>query len=102
MQVFKTYFKLMKKKSTALILYGIMFIAITLFVTFFVLRDNSKEFSISRVPVLLINNDGENEFVEAFTSYLEGYVKFIEVEDSEGARKDALFYHEVNYVLTIP
>ena len=102
MQVFKTYFKLMKKKSTALILYGIMFIAITLFVTFFVLRDNSKEFSISRVPVLLINNDGENEFVEAFTSYLEGYVKFIDIEDSEGARKDALFYHEVNYILTIP
>ena len=102
MQVFKTYFKLMKKKSTALILYGIMFIAITLFVTFFVLGDNSKEFSISRVPVLLINNDGENEFVEAFTSYLEGYVKFIDIEDSEGARKDALFYNEVSYILTIP
>ena len=102
MQVFRTYFKIMKKQLASLILYGIMFIAITLLITFFIIRDNSKDFTVSRVPVLLINNDGDNEFVEAFTSYLEGYVKFIDVEDSDGARRDALFYHEVNYILTIP
>lgn len=102
MQVFRTYFKIMKKQLVSLILYGIMFIAITLLITFFIIRDNSKEFAVSRVPILLINNDSDNEFIDAFTSYLEGYVKFIEVEDRDGARRDALFYHEVNYILTIP
>lgn len=102
MPVFKTYFKIMKKQLTGLILYGIMFITITLMVTFFIIRDSSKEFAVSRVPILLINNDGDNEFIEAFTSYLDGYVKFMDVEDSDDARRDALFYHEVNYILTIP
>jgi ABC-2 type transport system permease protein len=102
MQVFRTYFKIMKKQLTSLVLYGFMFIAITLLITFLLIRDNSKDFTISKVSVLLVNNDGENEFTKAFKSYLEGYVKYIDVEDSEGARKDALFYHEVNYILTIP
>ena len=66
MPVFKTYFKIMKKQLTGLILYGIMFITITLMVTFFIIRDSSKEFAVSRVPILLINNDGDNEFIEAF------------------------------------
>lgn len=102
MQVFRTYFKIMKKHMLSLFLYGIMFIAITLLVTFQIFRDDNKEFAVSKVPILLINNDGDNEFVEAFITYLEGYVKYIDVEDSEGARKDALFYHDVYYILTIP
>ena len=43
-----------------------MFIAITLLVTFQIFRDDNKEFAVSKVPILLINNDGDNEFVEAF------------------------------------
>lgn len=102
MPVFKTYFKVMRKQLIGLILYAVMFISITLAVTFFILRDNKKEFSISKVPILLINEDGDNEFLEAFTSYLKDYVNYIDVENNEQARKDALFYHEVNYILTIP
>ncbi|NLK99107.1 MAG: ABC transporter permease [Clostridiales bacterium] len=102
MPVFRTYFKIMKKQLVGLILYGIMFIAITLLITFFIIRDNSKEFTVSRVPILLINNEGDNEFIEAFTSYLEGYVEFIDVDDSDEAGRDALFYNEVKYILTIP
>lgn len=102
MQVFRTYFKIMKKQLASLILYGIIFIAITLLITFLLIRDNSKDFTISRVSILLVNNDGENEFTKAFTNHLERHVKFVDVEDNEGARKDALFYHEVDYILTIP
>ena len=102
MQVFKTYFKIMKKQLATLLIYGVMFITITLVITFALLRDKSNDFSVSKVPVLLINNDGDNEFIDAFTTYLEGYVEYIDIDDSEEARKDALFYHEVNYILIIP
>jgi ABC-2 type transport system permease protein len=102
MQVFKTYFKIMKKQLSSLSIYGVMFIAITLIVTSFLFKDNIQEFSVSKVPILFINNDGNNEFIDAFKTYLEGYVDYIDVEDSDRARKDALFYHEVNYILTIP
>lgn len=102
MQVFSTYFKIMKKKLVSLILYGVMFIGITLIITFALIRDNSDNFSVTKVPVLLINQDEDNEFIDAFTSYLEDYVEYIDVRDDEGARKDALFYNEVHYILTIP
>jgi ABC-2 type transport system permease protein len=92
----------MKKQLSSLSIYGVMFIAITLIVTSFLFKDNIQEFSVSKVPILFINNDGNNEFIDAFKTYLEGYVDYIDVEDSDRARKDALFYHEVNYILTIP
>lgn len=102
MQVFKFYFKIMKKQLLSLMIYVVMFASITLIITFSLIRGKSDSFTVSKVPVLLINNDGDNEFINAFTSYLEGYVKYIDVDNNEEARKDALFYHEVNYILTIP
>ena len=102
MKVFKTYFKLMKKQSLALVLYGIGFVGIFLIITFSIIRSNTDGFAVSKVPMLIINNDEENEFIESFRSYLENYVEYIDVKDDEGARKDAFFYHEINYILTIP
>ncbi len=102
MQVFKTYFKIMKKQLVTLVLYGIMFVGITLLITTSIIRQDSDKFEVKRVPVILINNDTENEFLEAFTSYLENYVKYADVKDNEEARKDALFLQKVHYILTIP
>lgn len=102
MQVFSTYFKIMKKKLVSLILYGIMFVGITLIITFALIKGNSDDFSVTKVPVLLINQDEDNSFIDAFMYYLEDYVEYINVKDDEGARKDALFYNEVHYILTIP
>ena len=100
MQVFRTYFKIMKKHMLSLFLYGIMFIAITLLVTFQIFRDDNKEFAVSKVPILLINNDGDNEFVEAFITYLEGYVKYI---DAEIVMAERMHYSIMMYtILTIP
>lgn len=102
MQVFKTYFKIMKKQMLSIVLYGIMFVSITLIITFSIFRQDNSTFNVKKVPILLINNDDDNEFIESFKFYLEDYVENIDVKDDEKARKDALFHNEVHYILTIP
>lgn len=102
MQVFKIYYKLMKKHMLSIILYGILFLGIMAIITFTVILQDGGKFNVKKVPILLVNNDEENEFINSFRSYLSNYVEFIEVKDDEDARKDSLFHHEIHYILTIP
>lgn len=102
MQVFKTYFKIMKKQLTSILLYGLMFLLITLFVTSLLVKENNDKFNITKVPVIVINKDSNSGFVGGFMNYLEQYVTFEDVGEDEEARNDALFNRKIEYILTIP
>lgn len=102
MKVFSLYFKLMKKYLISIILYGLLF-ALLMFITVFnIIRKDEDKFGVEKVPILLANNDEDNEFIDSFKAYLENYVEFKNIKNDEEAVKDALFYHEVQYILTIP
>ncbi len=104
MQVFKTYFKVMRKQMTAVLLYGAMFLVLNIFLTFAVFNKESStpQFKTSKVPVLLVNEDSNSSLIENFTAYLKKYVNFKQIGEGEKAKKDALFSGEVSYILTIP
>ncbi len=104
MQVFKTYFMIMKKQWLPLLLYAVMFLTISIILIFAVFnKENSTpQFTTSRVPVLLINEDTQSPLIENFTTYLEKYVAFQTIGESEKARRDALFSRKISYILTIP
>lgn len=102
MQVFKTYFKIMKKRLVPLILYGVMFLAITIIITMAIFRDNSKKFSTTKVPAVVVNEDQGSSFTDSFLTYLERYVSYEEIGNTESDRKDALFNRKISYILTIP
>lgn len=102
MQVFRTYFKLLKSQMVSIIIYGVTFLIITIIISIAILRDKGEDFSIKEVPVYVINQDEPNEFINGFLDYLDQYVNYVALEDSDEARKDALFYRKVLYILTIP
>lgn len=102
MQVYKNYFKIMKKQLVSILLYGAMFLGITLVITFAIFRENSSKFDTKKVPVHIVNQDQESILVKGMLSYLEQYVKYIDLKDDEEARRDALFNQQVAYILTIP
>lgn len=102
MQVFKLYFKLMKKKLLSIILYGVLFLGIVTIITFSIILQDGGKFNVKKVPILLVNNDEENELINSFKTFLANYVEYIDVRDDEEARKDAMFHHEIHYILTIP
>lgn len=83
-------------------MYGIIFLAITILMTMSDGGKVEKEFTNQKISMHVVNEDGSSELVDSFLKYMETYAKYIEVEDNEEARKDALFYGNVAYILTIP
>ena len=86
----------------SIIIYGVIFLIITIVISFAVLGDKGEDFSMKEVPVYVINQDEPNEFIDGFLDYLDQYVTYVAIEDSDEARKDALFFRKVLYILTIP
>lgn len=102
MQVFKTYFQILKKHLKPILIYAFMFLGIAIMISSIYLKGSDNKFNNQKVPVLIVNNDGENELTKGFLDYLGNYVVYIKIKDNESARKDALFYRKVKYILTIP
>ncbi|HWT27046.1 MAG TPA: ABC transporter permease, partial [Mobilitalea sp.] len=102
MQVFKTYFKIFKKQWVSIIVYVFLFIGVTMTFTASLLKENDKQFSAEKVPILVINKDNESDLVQGLLNYLGRKADFVQVADNEMARKDALFYQKIVYILTIP
>lgn len=102
MQVYKVYFKIIKKQLFSILIYGVLFLAITIVVSANRNKVNSNQFKSEKVPILVVNEDGQNSLLEGFLKYMDKYVIFEEVEDTENARSDALFFQKVLYILTIP
>lgn len=101
MQVFKTYFKILKKNMIPIVIYSVLFLWLTIMISSNIKVENTQ-FETSKVETMVVNKDGDNELISGFLDYLGQYAKFVEVKDTEEEIKDALFYREVDYILTIP
>ncbi|MBP1756991.1 MAG: hypothetical protein H6Q59_3389 [Firmicutes bacterium] len=101
MQVFKTYFKIIKTQIVSILIYAGLFLALTILFTSNI-GESNDQFEVKKVPVMVLNEDGENDLIRGFLSYLEGYVTYVEPKEGEAAIRDALYYREVSYILTIP
>lgn len=101
MQVFKTYFKILRKQLPSLLTYGIGFLVLT-FIININIKDGQEKYERSLVRTMVINEDGESSLIDGFLKYMEDYIIFVEPEVDETARKDALFYNRAVYILTIP
>lgn len=101
MQVFKTYFKILRKQMVPVIIYTAMFLSLTVMITKNIKVEN-QQFVADKIKTMVVNEDGENEFINGFLNYLGQYVTFVEPENDIDARRDALFYRKAVYILTIP
>jgi len=100
MIVFKTFLKVLNKCKMTIIIYTVMLIV------FGVLNmqtsDSSTNFVASKPDVLIINNDKDEGITKDLIKYITDNSNIIELDDSDEAREDALFYRDVNYIIYIP
>lgn len=100
MIVFKTFLKVLNKCKMTIILYTVMLIV------FGVLNmqtsDSSTNFVASKPDVFIINNDKDEGITKDLIKYITDNSNIIELDDSDEAREDALFYRDVNYIIYIP
>jgi ABC-2 type transport system permease protein len=101
MQVFNTYFRILKRQMVALVLYGIMFLCLTIMITTNI-KLESNQFEARKVKILVVNEDGPSDLIDGFLNYLSKYAAFVDIKDDPDVRKDALFSRRVSYILTIP
>jgi ABC-2 type transport system permease protein len=86
---------------TSIIIYAVVFLSITIAITASIKVEN-ESFKPSKVKIMVINKDGDSSLIDGFLKYLGKYASFVEPKDNEDDIKEALFFKEVQYVLTIP
>ncbi|MDF2608663.1 MAG: transporter permease [Lachnospiraceae bacterium] len=101
MQVFKLYFKLLRSVATSLLLYSVIFVGITVMQT--VNRsDDTTGFKQEKIDTAIVNYNEDSPLVQGLMEYLSEYCNFADLGDEEDELQDALFFRQVEYILTIP
>lgn len=101
MQVFKNYFKILKSQMVSILIYGVIFLGLTIIISSNIKVENEK-YSNKKVKTMIINEDGDTDLIKGFLKYMDSYIDPMEPIENEEKLKDALFYGEVRYVLRIP
>lgn len=101
MQVFKIYIKLLKSSWMSIAIYVFIFTTSIIILSKFQ-GNEVTNFKQSKVNTALINYDEDSPFVGDFIDYLSEFCEFKDLGDNEMNIADALFFRDVEYVLTIP
>lgn len=98
MQVFKVFFKVLKKKLPSAMVYLGVFLVISIIM----INNSSSEsqFEASRLKVCIFDNDN-SVASQALIEYIGENHDIIELDNNDDEILDALFYMRANYVLTI-
>ena len=102
MQVFKAYFKIVKKNLPMLILYLVIFLSVVIGITASNQTREMVGFTARKSDLALINEDEGSALVKGLVSYIKQNANLVDVEKGEEALKDALFYEKIDYILKIP
>ena len=100
MTVFKTFLKILNKNKFIIILYTVLLLVfggLNMSTS-----ENNVNFVSSKPSIYIVNYDEEVSITEDLIKYMKKNCKYIELDESEDAINDAIFYRDVNYVIYIP
>lgn len=101
MQVFKAYFKIIKKNMGQMMIYLGVFLGLSIMFANLGIGSVMSEFTESKSPIALFVED-DSVIAQGFKDYIAGETTIIPVRDEENELRDALFYREVVYIIRIP
>lgn len=99
MQVFKTFFKIAKKKIPSAMIYIIVFIVINAIVSA-QLSSEENSYSNTRLTVCVIDEDNTSAS-RALTEYIGERHELSDISTDEDTILEGLYYGRIDYVLTI-
>lgn len=102
MQVFKEYFKIIRKSALpSLILYFGIFLAMTIIFSNLGSSSNIESFEVTKCNVAVINKDS-SPLSKNLEKYIKDNTKTAKIKTNDEGIKDALFFRDVEVVITIP
>lgn len=102
MQVFRAYFKIIKKNIPQLAIYIVVFVSLNFALVKMNAHPAVVDFSETKVNLAIFSDEETTGFTEGLISFLARHANIIELEDDKEAMQDALFFQEVVYILRIP
>ena len=102
MQVFKTFLKIAKKRFPSVLLYYIIFTVIVIALSKIGASDHETSFTATKADIYIIDED-DSTASHALSDYLSSMHNPVTLKDTDTMTlQDALYYQEVDYILTIP
>lgn len=102
MQVFKTYFKIIKKNMVQISIYTVIFIVLAIAFSFSSTSQSIDNFTQSKTRVAFINEDENSILIKGFKEYLGNYSVYVPIENNTKKLQDALFFRDIEYIVRIP
>jgi len=102
MQVYKAFFKVIKKNLFQISIYIIIFLFFAVLLTNANTNPTSANFSESKINVAIINQDSDSKLINGLKSFLGRNANFIEVPNDTQKLQDALFFRQVEYIVKVP
>lgn len=102
MPVFKVYFKIIQKNLPQMLIYLVIFLAISILLINVGVSKPTTSFTASKTKIAFINHDENSEFIKGFHTYLSNNATLVEIEDTTEKLQDALFFRNIEYIIRIP
>lgn len=102
MQVFKVYFKVVKKNMPQMMIFLFIFIGLSIAFVNVGVGKAQTEFSNTKPDIAIFSDEGETLIVKGLRDYLGKAATIINIKNDENSRRDALFFRKVTYILQIP
>ncbi len=102
MQVFKAYFKIVRKHLLPLSIYVAVSLILFVMISGSLKSQSSAQFNETKCTIAIINNDGSSPLIDGLTDYLSTKADIAVLRDNESEIQDALFFGNVSYVLRVP
>lgn len=102
MQVYKAFFKVIKKNRGLLLIYLVVFMVLALLLTNTYNLPQDTNFSKVKVNIAFINDDNDSLLVAGLKIYLSENANLVDLPDEPQKLQDALFFRQVEYILRVP
>lgn len=101
MQVFKSFFKIAKKRIPSIAIYLVIFLVLTFLLSGSSKKESANNFESKKIDITIIDQD-ETVASHSLTDYLDSMHNLVKIKNDRESQVDALYYRTTNYILTIP
>lgn len=102
MQVYKAFFKIIKKNIPELLIYIGIFLFFAVFLSSSGSDAQNTGFTAAKSNIVFINNDNNTKLTEGLKNYLSKNAYIVDMADDEQQLQDALFFREIEYFIRVP
>lgn len=102
MQVFKVFFRIIKKNLGELSVYMIIFLILAVLLSSINTGSQYTEFAQTKSKIAFVNYDENSSLIDGLRDYLNENAIIADIQDDERTLQDALFYRDIEYIVKVP